>query len=178
MAYPEYVKIRGEKVKIRTNWTIALRALAVSSDESIGDYERALAIIQIMYGYLPDYEVMPDYINMAIKFLQCGENTETQQEKSADMDLNYDQKYIKASFLSDYHIDLNNCPDMHFWQFCELIGGLTDGCILSRIRIIRTCNVNDYAEKDRPAILRAKKELALPEPKTREQIEFDSICPY
>lgn len=181
MPYPEYVRIRGQKVRIKTDWQTALKAFRVI-DSDVGDYERSLAVVYIMYGMIPDDELIIDYLLMAQKFLQCGEDTKTQQSKAVDMDFNYDRKYINASFLSDYNIDLNNCPNMHFWQFCELITGLTNKCILSRIREIRTCDVNDYAAKDRSAIRAAKAELALPLKLTREQREqkdeFDRLCPY
>lgn len=181
MAYPEYVRINGEKVKIKTDWHTALKAFNVI-DSNVGDYERALAVVYIMYGFIPDDDLIAEYLNMAQKFLQCGENLEEQQSKDPDMDLIYDRKYINASFMSDYHIDLNDYPNMHFWQFCELITGLTDKCILSRVREIRTCNVDDYAPKDRPSIRKAKQELALPKKETAEQKkikeDFDLLCPY
>jgi len=179
--YPEYVSIRGQKVKIKTDYQTALRAFDVINSD-VGDYERALAVIYIMYGEIPEPGLQADYLEMAQKFLQCGKTYEEQEEKEPDMDFRYDSAYISASFLSDYHIDLNACPNMHFWQFCELITGLTDKCILSRVRDIRTCNIEDYAEKDRPALRKAKAELALPLRLTREQQrvkeEFDELCPY
>lgn len=171
MAYPHFVKIRGENIRIKTDYLTALRCFKIVDDNTIGDYERALAVVYIMYGYIPDDDLIYDYLEMAKKFLQCGESTEQQENKTVDMDLNFDRKYINASFMSDYHIDLTQCPDMHFWQFCELITGLTDKCILSRIRQIRTCDVNDYAEKYRESIRKAKEELALPEKLTKEQLE-------
>lgn len=171
MAYPHYVKIRGENIKIKTDYLTALRCFEVVDDNSISDYERALAVVYIMYGYIPEDDLISEYLEMAQKFLQCGESTEQQESKQPDMDLNYDRKYINASFMSDYHIDLSQCPDMHFWQFCELITGLTDNCILSRIRHIRTCDIKDYAKKDRAAIRKAKSKLALPEKLTKEEQE-------
>ena len=168
MKYPEYVKINGEKVKIKTDFKTALKAFEVVNDNSIGDYERSLAIIYIMYGYLPPNDQIEAFLNMAIKFLQCGENSDTQASRERDMDFIEDEKYINASFMSDYRIDLSK-TDMHFWQFCELITGLTDKCVLSRVRHIRTCDPNEYAEKDRRAIQQAKEALALPIKYTKEE---------
>lgn len=171
MAYPHFVSIRGEKIAIKTDYKTALRCFDVINDENISDLERALAVVYILYGYIPDDELISDYLDKAQKFLQCGESKEEQDGKEADMDFNIDRKYINASFMSDYHIDLEQSPNMHFWQFCELIQGLTDKCVLSRIRHIRNCDVKDYAEKDRPAIRKAKEELALPMKQTKEQQE-------
>ena len=145
MAYPRYVRIRGEKIAIKTGYKTALRCFDVINDDSIGDYERVLAVIFLLYGHIPDDELISEYLEKAKVFLQCGESTEEQESKDADMDFNLDRKYINASFFSDYSIDLEQSPDMHFWQYCELIQGLTDKCILSRVRYIRNCNVNDYA---------------------------------
>ncbi|MCM1115605.1 MAG: bacteriophage Gp15 family protein [Clostridium sp.] len=170
MVYPEYVRINGEKVKIKTDFKVALKALAVVNDNSIGDYERALAVIYIMYGYLPPNDQIEMFLQMATKFLQCGKNSENETDSERDMDLIEDETYINASFMSDYHIDLSKC-EMHFWQFCELITGLTEKCILSRVRQIRTCDPNDYEEKYRHALWRAKEALALPERYTKEEQE-------
>ena len=171
MAYPHFVKISGKNVAIKADYKTALRCFDVINNEDIGDYERTLAVIFIMYGYIPEDDLIADYLDMAQKFLQCGETAESQESKERDMDFNLDRKYINASFMSDYHLDLEKYPNMHFWQFCELINGLTDKCILSRVRHIRTCNVNDYAEKDRADIRKAKEELALPERLTKEEKE-------
>lgn len=175
MAYPQYVKIRGEKVKIKTDYRTALRCFDVINNEDISDCERSLAVIFILYGYIPEDELLSDYLNMAQKFLQCGESIETQQEKTADMDFNFDRKYINASFMSDYHIDLEQSENMHFWQYCELIQGLTDGSILSRVRYIRNCDIKDYAQKDRAAVIKAKEELALPVKQSKEEREAVEI---
>lgn len=175
MAYPLYARIRGEKVKLNTSYKVALRCFDVINDDDISDYERTLAIVYLMYGFIPDDELVPEYLEKAKQFLQCGESTEQQNEKDADMDFNYDKKFINASFMSDYRIDLENTPDMHFWQFCELIQGLTDKSILSRVRYIRTVDIKEYAEKDRADIRKAKQQLALPTKLTKEQQEADDF---
>lgn len=168
MAYPEYVRINGEKVKIKTDFKVALKALSVVSNSEIGDFERGLAVIYIMYGYLPPDELKTAYLDMAAKFLQCGKSTENECDSERDMDLIEDRTYINASFMSDYHIDLSN-TDMHFWQFCELITGLTEKCILSRIRQIRTLDPNEYSPKDRHSLWKAKEAFALPVKYTKEE---------
>ncbi|MCD7722689.1 MAG: bacteriophage Gp15 family protein [Clostridiales bacterium] len=179
MTYPEYVRIAGEKVKIKTDYRVALKALKVANDSTIGDYERALAVVYIMYGYLPPEEQFGDYLDMASKFLQCGKSAGETVTVDRDMDLNEDETYISASFLSCYHIDLTAVKHMHFWRFCELITGFDDKCIMSRVREIRTCDPNEYAEKDRHAIYRAKELLALPEKYTKEELkmidEFEAL---
>lgn len=172
MTYPEYVRIAGEKVKIKSDTRTALRCLKICTDCEIGDHERGLAIIYTMYGEIPkNSDLWEEYLIQAVKFLQCGEENK-EADSEPDMDILYDQKYINASFMSDYHIDLSK-TNPHFWQFCNLIAGLTEGSILQRVRHIRSCDINDYADKDQAEIRAAKEALALPHRLTREEKELD-----
>lgn len=170
MKYPEYVRINNKKVKINTDYRYALKALRVCDDVMIGDYERAMAVCFIMYNFVPPASEFGEYLSQAIKFLQCGEEIDDSGDTERDMDLIEDEKYINVSFMSDYGIDLSR-TDMHFWKYCELITGFTEKSIMSRIRQIRNCDPNDYAEKDRRAIYKAKEAVELPTKYTREELE-------
>ena len=78
-----------------------------------------------------------------------------------DMDLIQDRKYINSSFMSDYHLDLSNAK-LHFWHFIELIEGLTEGTILSRVREIRNIDLSTIKDvKERKRIQETQKQLAL-----------------
>lgn len=174
MTYPEYVRIRGEKVKIKTDTKTALKCLKIVNDNDIGDYERALAIIYTLYGYIPsDNELWQDYLIQAQKFLSKNENGENGNTEP-DMDLIYDEPYIVASFMSDYKIDLNK-ENPHFWLFCDLIAGLTEHSVLSRVRSLRTMDVSNWSEKDKREILKAKEAVALPHRLTKEEQESEDI---
>lgn len=174
MTYPEYVRIRGKKVKIKTDTKTALKCLKIVNDNNIGDYERALAIIYTLYGYIPsDNELWQDYLIQAQKFLSKNENGEN-SDTEPDMDLIYDEPYIVASFMSDYKIDLNK-ENPHFWLFCDLIAGLTEHSVLSRVRSLRTMDVSNWSEKDKREILKAKEAVALPHRLTKEEQESEDI---
>ena len=78
------------------------------------------------------------------------------------MDFEYDKEFIRASFMSDYSIDLSN-REMHFWQFCELISGLTESSILNRVRDLRNTDLSIYNDsKTRTKIQEAMERVALP----------------
>ncbi len=179
MNYPEYANIRGERYKINTDFKYGLRCFQVINDPDICDEERALAIIYLLFGFIPDTELLGEFLEKAQIFLQCGETTEHQRQKKRDMDFDYDRKYINASFMSDYKIDLSK-TEMHFWQFIELIQGLTENCVLSKVREIRNYDIADYKDtKTRNKIIKAQAEVALPVRHTQEEIdalaEFESL---
>ena len=162
--YPEYAIINEKKVKINTDFKVALRCFEVLNDDTIGEHERALAIVYLLFNVIPPYNELNEYTRQSIKFLQCGEEPKenAQEEYSKrDIDMVLDMQYIRPSFMADYHIDLNK-TDLHFWQFCELISGLTENSLLNRVRSIRTANINEYKGEAKDKMLKAKQQVALP----------------
>lgn len=167
MKYPEYVKVNDRTYKIRTDFRIALRCNNIATDDSIGDYERALAIIYLLFenglDHQEDYEKL---LELATKYLSCGKEVTNPSNDEPDMDYNEDMDYIEASFMSDYHIDLAN-EKMHWWKFNKLMNGLSNSdmgncCILNRIRNLRTYNTREIKDdKERAKIEKAKQQVAL-----------------
>ena len=50
MSNPQYVKVDDKLYKINTDFRIALECNNIAEDTSIGEYERALAIIYKLFG--------------------------------------------------------------------------------------------------------------------------------
>lgn len=178
MTYPEYAEIDGVKYKLNTDYRVALKCFDVINDAEIGDVERALAVIYLLFGIIPN-DNLDKFLEKASIFLQCGEKQGEGGGQKQDMDFNADEPYILASFMSDYRIDLAS-TDMHFWKYIDLIKGLTEHCILSKVREIRTYDLSDIKDsKTRAKIIRAKEAVKLPEKLTREEQEvldeFESL---
>ena len=65
-----------------------------------------------------------------------------------------------------------NAVKMHWWQFCELIQGLTEHCVLSRIREIRNYDLAEIKDsKSRIKMAKAQASVALPIRHTKEELE-------
>ena len=118
MNNPEYAKIGDKKYKINTDFMIGIECDAIARDDSIGDYERALAIIYKVFGDegLNDIENHNKLFELAMKYLSCGQKVEEKQDQKRDMDFKHDFNLIKASFRSDYGIILEK-EKMHWWDF-------------------------------------------------------------
>ena len=175
MRYPEYAEVGGIKYKINTDYRVALRCFEVIEDASICDEERALAVIFLLFGEVPTNR-LDDFLRIAGDYLRCGEKAETQASANRDMDFTADEKYIVASFMSDYQIDLSSV-DMHFWQYIHLIQGFTDRSIMSRVREIRNYDLEELKDpKARARMVKAKEAVALPDKFTRaEQSVIDEF---
>lgn len=163
--YPQYAEVNGHKYKINTDFRVAIECDRIAKDETIGDYERALAIIYTLFGdkgieSSEDYEKL---LELAKKYLLCGKEP---NDDEPDMDYIEDYAYIKTSFRSDYGIKLDQ-EKMHWWEFSELMEGLSnselgDCCVLNRIRNLRNFDTKEIKDtKERQKFEEAKQRVAL-----------------
>ena len=182
--YPEYAEIDGRKYKINTDYRYALQCFKIINDNTISDIERAIAVVSILFGKEDengDVTNIPKNLNTALEkasiFLSCNKKQEVKEIKK-DMDFEYDKGYIFASFMSDYSIDLNT-KKIHFWQFCELISGLTEDSILNRIRDLRNTNLSDYKDnKTREKIKEAMDRVALPDNTQYDEEDMEALVKF
>ena len=173
--YPKFIEIKGEKLAINTSFRNGLKCDEIAKCNTIGDTEKALAIVYTLLGEKGLRMALnePNVFDLCVKYLNCGkEPQDLNDDEEVSMDLEQDETYIKASFMSDYGIDLND-HDMHWYQFIELMNGLTDKCILNRVRSIREEPLNDKKGDQYDRWVKAKEAVALKVQKTSEQIELD-----
>lgn len=167
MNYPEYVKIDEKKYKINTDFRVAIECNEIATDETISDFERALAIIYKLFGDdgINDTNNYEKLLELAQKYLCCGKEVVDNNEEP-DMDFIQDMDYIETSFMSDYSIDLAN-TNMHWWKFYNLMNGLSNSemgncCVLNRVRNLRTYDTKDIKDqKELEKIKKAKEQVAL-----------------
>ena len=179
MRYPQYVKVGDKKYKINTDFRVAIECDRIARDETIGDYERVLAIIYKLFGdegidNPQDYEKL---LELGKKYLLCGKEPSDEEQ---DMDFTQDYGYIWASIYGDYHgLDIDK-ENIHWWRFMELLEGLSnselgDCCVLNRIRNLRNYDTREIKDnKERQKIEEAKQRVALKNTKkraTNEQLE-------
>ena len=166
--YPEYIKVENKKYKINTDFRVSIECQDIATNETISDYERALAIIYKLFGDegINTPEHYEKLLELATKYLSCGKEIDNKSNEEPDMDFVQDIDYIEASFMSDYGIDLAN-TEMHWWKFYNLINGLSNSemgncCVLNRVRNLRTYDTKDIKDpKELEKIKKAKQQVAL-----------------
>lgn len=166
ISYPKCVIINNERYDINTDFKVALRCQEVAENEDIGDTERAMAIIYLLFGEKGlNSDCCDELLLKAKKYLSCGKELPKNNEKP-DMDFIEDYSYIKASFRSDYNINIDK-EEMHWWEFFDLLNGLSNSemgncCILNRIRNIRNYDLSKLDDlKERQKMKEAKEQVAL-----------------
>jgi len=175
--YPEFLKVKDKKYKINTDFRVALECDKIARDETIGDYEKILAIIYKLLGKeaLNDYENHEKLFKLCEKYLRCNkEIEELNDDEVPSMDFEQDTGYIKASFMSDYQIDLNKI-NLHWWAFMDLMNGLTENSVLNRVRYIREEPLHDKKGKELEKWEKLKKSVALKRKKTEEEKIMDDL---
>lgn len=169
MNNPTKVRINKEEYFINTDFRVAIECNAIAMNPEIGKYERALAVIYKLFGDkgLEDKENHVKLLELAQKYLACGKEIDDKANREEpDMDFEQDFNYIKASFMSDYGINLD-VQEMHWWTFFNLVSGLSNSelgscCILNRIRNLRNYDTSQIKDsKTRTKIENAKREVAL-----------------
>lgn len=172
--YPLYAEINGNTYTLDTSYKTAIDCIDVINDSEYSDEERALLVIGLLYK---EWEKIPetDYekaCDIAVKYLLCEKENNSKKNEDKDMDYKYDIDYIKASFMSDYQINLDKNPNMHWYEFHNYCNGLTEKCILNRVRDIRTYDLKDVKDKrQKDKIENMKKIFALPKKLTKEELE-------
>lgn len=167
---PEYAVVNRKQYKINTDFKVALQCEKVGVDSNIDDKERALTIIYLLFGEegLNNPQDWEKLLKSAQKFLACG-NEKAENDEEPNMDYEQDEKYIKASFMSDYGIDLGKAK-LHWWDFFDLMNGLSEDSILSRVRYIRDYDTSEMKDsKDRNKMEKQKRMVAL-KPKKQKPI--------
>ena len=160
MNYPELITVDGVDYEINTDFRHALACFECINDPELNEMQRGYGIIDILYKEEP--ENAEEALKMAVRYLQCGKENE-ESDRKPDMDYQHDENYIRSSFMSDYKIDLDD-TEMHWWKFCNLLQGLTDNCILNRVRDIRNYDISTVKDPaTRHKILKAQRDLALPD---------------
>lgn len=145
MIYPTKMEINGISYDINTDYRVALECFEAINDSELKDIERALAVVCLLLGNNVPLEDTKEAIEKCAIYLRCGKD-KNPSNKEIDMDYFQDESAIRTSIRQCYHINLNTEENMHWWEYNELIEGLTEETLLSKIREIRNYDLSK--EKD------------------------------
>ena len=145
MNNPEYIKVDGEILKINTDFRIALECNKIALDDTINDYERALAIIYKLFGEKGlKHNNLNKLLELSIKYLSLGqEQNSFKNDSDKDYELDYTkcEGLIRSSFKFDYKYDPYALEYLHWYDFYNDLMNLSTGefgncCILNRVAMV------------------------------------------
>lgn len=177
--YPTKMEANGHIYKINTDYRVALACFKALYDTEINDIERFYAIETLLLG--PDVDEADDVIlkDKIEKYLSCEREENIESDEERDYDYVQDEDLTKVSIRQCYNnFDVGKLEYLHWYEYNELIEGLTDECAINRVREIRTTDVSkidDQRQKEK--ILKAQERYAIKEhhKKTKEEEEIDEF---
>ena len=176
MIYPTKMEANGHIYSINTDYRYGLACMRAINDSTITKLERYYALLTILLGedvLEEDEDILMSKIEI---YLRCGKEENTSNDE-IDMDYIQDEDLIDTSIRQVYKIDINK-ENMHWYEYNKLISGLTEECILNRVRDIRSYDLSEEKdEKRRKKIIEAKNRVALKENhiKTDKEKELDEF---
>lgn len=169
MNNPEYVKVDGKLYKINTDFRVAIECNRIAMDKTIGDYERALAIIYKLFGEEGlNCKNQNKLLELGIKYLSIGkEQKELKSERDDKYDLDFFkcQGLIKSSFKFDYKYDPYELDYLHWYDFYNDLENLSTSefgncCIFNRVNTILHQDLSEIKDnKTRNKMAEVKEQL-------------------
>ena len=170
MNNPQYVKVDNKLYKINTDFRVALECNRIAEDTSIGEYERALAIIYKLFGEDGlDCENQNKLLELGMKYLLLGNDKKelkSENKEKYELDFNKCIGLIKASFKFDYKYDPYELEYLHWYDFYNDLESLSTSefgncCILNRITSILNQEPKEIKDnKQRQKLIEAQKLLS------------------
>lgn len=169
MNNPKYVSVNNELYEINTDFRVALQCNTIAEDTSIGNVERAMAIIYKLFGEKGlDCENQNKLLELAMKYLLLGGNKKSlknEPHENYELDFNKCIGLIKASFKFDYNYDPYELEYLHWYDFYNDLQSLSTSefgncCILNRITSVLNQDVKEIKDnKQRQKLIDAQKML-------------------
>lgn len=148
--FPEAVRIGGEVYPLNTDFRVGIRIMTAFEDPALTDFEKQV----VMCGLL--YQKMPTNFDLAcaaaVKFLDCGEASETREEDAPQKPRVYsftkDAKYIYSAVLQTHGVDLQTVDGLHWWKFCAMFYDLREDCAFQNMVSLRRRNSKGKLTKE------------------------------
>lgn len=181
--YPTKMEANGRIYNINTDYRIALACFKAIEDDSITDYEKFIAVECLLLGLnvlREDELILKPKI---MKYLRCGKEINTDSNE-IDMDFIQDETIIRTSIRQCYNnLDIGKIEYLHWYEYNELIEGLTAETLLNKIRDLRSLDISKESDfKRREELKKAKKRVELKNKKIpltdEEKKKIEKFCNF
>ena len=167
-SWDDEVEINGKTFNLDMRFHNVLYSLSMLSDKNLKEYEKPFKFLMNIFKdfTIDDFQLITEQdlfivIEHILNYLI--EDREQQTDDKKVFDLVQDWKYIDASFLSEYGIDLYK-DKIHWFLFINRLNCLSKNNKLKEVIEIRTMDIpkpDKYNRKQIEAIKKAKSVYAL-----------------
>lgn len=169
---PDSLHIAGAEYKIKTDFRTWLKFEMLLSEDKENS-ENTLADIKklVFCERQPPMLADEEAVNQILWFYRCGKPPKkgSHQSQKEIFSYEYDDGYICAAFMQQYHIDLNSAK-LHWWKFHALMLSLSDSTEFVKIMGYRSVEINSKMPAAQKAFYqKMKKQYKLPLKKEIQQ---------
>ncbi|MGN1203156.1 MAG: bacteriophage Gp15 family protein [Eubacterium sp.] len=161
---PESLTIAGTEYRINTDFRVWLKFEILLSDEVEDSNVTLLGIKKLIFkSKIPPDRADEETTEQILWFYRCGKPEQKGGKSSKKIfDYDYDDGYICAAFMEQYHIDLNKA-DLHWWKFHAFILSLSENTEFVKIMGYRAIEINSKMSAAQKAFYqKMKKHYKLP----------------
>ncbi len=136
--FPLAVEIDEKQYELNSDFRTCLRIMLAFEDPELVLAEKQAILLQLLYKELPLN--IPKAYELGLRFLDCGENHESSEQKDSDRLFSWakDAKYIYTAIKQTHGIDIETMGYLHWWKFVYLFMGLSENCFFSKIIYYRS----------------------------------------
>ncbi|MBR4874661.1 MAG: hypothetical protein IKU87_02435 [Clostridia bacterium] len=177
---PRVISVCGEDFEINTDFKVWIEFDRLMTESSLSDSDKIAKILNLC---LKD-KILPKRLDETLfslfKFYSCFEDEKSgskgkEKKSKRVISFSHDAPYIYSAFYGQYGIDLLS-SNLHWFCFRALLDGLTDEHKLISIIGYRKAELSDVKDAKRRAFLKKMKAVySLPDRRTEEQIEKDTL---
>jgi len=165
---PETIQIGTQEVPVNYGYRAFILIEICLFDSHRSDEQKVLDALNIFYK-----ERIPDDYMEAISglrwFYQCGKSYDgggkgrSGSKSKRCYCFEQDAALIYSAFLTQYHIDLNDTPNLalHWWKFRAMFEALDENLKLSKVMYYRIVNTNGMGKNEKKYIKEMKALYAL-----------------
>lgn len=170
---PTSLSVDGTDYEINTDFRVWLKFEMLLSDE-VEDCEATLFDIKklIFKSKTPPDCADEETTEQILWFYRCGKPEQKGGKSSSKkvFDYDYDDGYICAAFIEQYHIDLNAVENLHWWKFHALMLSLSENTEFVKIMGYRAVEINSKMSASQKSFYqKMKKHYKLPVKKEIQQ---------
>lgn len=169
---PESLCIDGTEYKINTDFRVWLKFEMLLSDEVQNSKTTLIDIKKLIFkSDMPPSRADEETTEKILWFYRCGKAEQKNGSSSSKeiFSYDYDDGYICAAFMEQYHIDLNSV-NLHWWKFHALMLSLSENTEFVKIMGYRAIEINSKMTAAQKAFYqKMKKHYKLPIKKDVQQ---------
>lgn len=176
---PKQVDVDGVLYQIRSDFRTSILFELLMQDDEYTDTEKIVHALELYYPEIP--KNIEKAMDACTRFYLCGEEPPEKESSSLQLlkrqnpvySYEQDAPYIYAAFLTQYQLNLQEIPYLHWWEFSAMFRALNEDLLFSRIMYYRGVDTKGMGKREKRFIKAMKKKYALNTIDTKKEISLE-----